>query len=439
MVSLLILADDLSGAADCGIVALAAGLEASVALDAAHAQARSPVLAIDLNSRNLCAADAGTVHANAIRQHYRPEDQLLYKKIDSTLRGNVVPEVAACVRTAAQRRLAIVAPAFPAAGRTTRGGRVYVHGKPLQETEVWRHSGTARSTDLRALLAAAGLNTMLADLAAVRQGSAALEHLLRLWADAGVEAAVCDAETDADPRAIAAAGVALHPSVLLVGSAGLAHQLPLLTAKRGEASMALPQIPAASRVVAIVGSMSSVSREQAKWLEDHTDCVTLTIAPEVLKAGHMAGAWAEAAERIKAALELRDAVIVIGKGESIDPREGALLCANLSQMIAPHIASIGALIATGGETARALLAVMHVSELRLVREIEPGVALACCGGSRALPVVIKAGAFGSVDTLLNAYRVLSTLRAAGNGDMVAGHSQPQVCAAGRSPDSSSAR
>src|SRR5439155_10878259 len=324
-------------------------------------------------------------------------------------------------------------------GRTTRGGRVYVHGKPLEETEIWRHCGVPGAADLRALLAAAGLNAMSADLAAVRQGAAALEHLLRLWVAARVEAVVCDAETDADLRAIAAASIALHPRVLLVGSAGLARQLPLETAERSKPDMALPEIPAVSRIVTVVGSMSSVSREQAKRLEAHTDCVALTIAPEVLKAGNTSGTWTEAAERIKAALEVRDAMIVIGMGERIDPREGALLCASLSQMMAPHLASIGALIATGGETARALLAVMHVSELRLVREIEPGVALACCGGSRALPVVIKGGAFGSVDTLLNAYRVLSTLRAAGNGDMVAGHSQPQVCAAGRSPDSSSAR
>src|SRR5438093_12477670 len=105
MVSLLILADDLSGAADCGIAALGAGLEAWVALDAAHAEARRPVLAIDLNSRNLCAADAGVAHANAIRRHYHHGHHLLYKKIDSTLRGNLVSVVAACPRCVAQRRL----------------------------------------------------------------------------------------------------------------------------------------------------------------------------------------------------------------------------------------------------------------------------------------------------------------------------------------------
>ncbi|OAI65685.1 Hrp-dependent type III effector protein, partial [Ralstonia solanacearum] len=59
----------------------------------------------------------------------------LYKKIDSTLRGNVAAEVAALVPVAG---LAVVAPAFPAAGRTTRNARQWLHGVAVEETEVWR-------------------------------------------------------------------------------------------------------------------------------------------------------------------------------------------------------------------------------------------------------------------------------------------------------------
>jgi 4-hydroxythreonine-4-phosphate dehydrogenase len=42
--------------------------------------------------------------------------------------------------------VAIVAPAFPASGRTTRDGHQLLHGRRLETTEVWRHermAGTA--------------------------------------------------------------------------------------------------------------------------------------------------------------------------------------------------------------------------------------------------------------------------------------------------------
>ena len=61
--------------------------------------------------------------------------RLVYKKLDSTLRGNVAAELAAAFGAAGRER-AIVAPAFPAAGRTTVGGTQLVHGVPVDETEM---------------------------------------------------------------------------------------------------------------------------------------------------------------------------------------------------------------------------------------------------------------------------------------------------------------
>ncbi len=40
-------------------------------------------------------------------------------------------------------RMAVVAPAYPAAGRHTRDGRCYVHGVPLDQTEICQRSENA--------------------------------------------------------------------------------------------------------------------------------------------------------------------------------------------------------------------------------------------------------------------------------------------------------
>ena len=76
--------------------------------------------------------------------------RVLYKKIDSTLRGNFAVEIAAARRScdgllahggADNARvpappLAIVVPAFPATRCPTHGGRMLLQGTPLEESGV---------------------------------------------------------------------------------------------------------------------------------------------------------------------------------------------------------------------------------------------------------------------------------------------------------------
>ncbi|MEM3786155.1 MAG: four-carbon acid sugar kinase family protein, partial [Nitrososphaeria archaeon] len=58
----------------------------------------------------------------------------VYKKVDSTLRGHIGVEIAAAMR-GLSRSLAILAPAFPQNGRVVRGGRLYVNGLPVDQTD----------------------------------------------------------------------------------------------------------------------------------------------------------------------------------------------------------------------------------------------------------------------------------------------------------------
>jgi 4-hydroxythreonine-4-phosphate dehydrogenase len=86
------------------------------------------------------------------------------------------------------------------------------------------------------------------------------------------------------------------------------------------------------------------------------------------------------------------------------------LCAALASWVLPHMDKVGALIATGGETARAVLTASGITGLRLLREVEPGVPLAVSAGARQIPAITKSGSFGSRATLANCIRVLRTLK-----------------------------
>ncbi len=164
--SWLIIADDLSGAADCAIGFAAHGARTVVTLDAAAAVevGGADVVAADVDSRRLAPADAAARNLEAWRSGMAPHRRL-YKKIDSTLRGNWAAETAALQPSAG---LAVVAPAFPATGRVTRDGRMFVNGQPLEDTDIWRLEGLTGPADMVALLEAQGLRTARISLYTLR-------------------------------------------------------------------------------------------------------------------------------------------------------------------------------------------------------------------------------------------------------------------------------
>jgi D-threonate/D-erythronate kinase len=404
---LLILSDDLSGAADCAAACMAGGLSAQVSLTGQRLNPRADIVAIDLNSRHLSASEASMAHDTAVQSLHADRHTILYKKIDSTLRGHIGIEIAACLAALPNRPLSIVAPAFPGTGRTTRNGRAYVGNIPLEATELWRGECGRTNADLTDILREAGLNPVLADLDLVRCGAVKLHARLEAWMAGGVDAVVCDAEAEQDLGAIATAALRLRRRPLFAGSAGLARHVKRLQALRVPDRSPAPKFCGLGNrsVLTIIGSMSAVSQEQARRLAS-TRCDCVRIAKDVLNGGNLV-ARQEIERRLASSLAAAsDVIIVLEKPEGDRPRRGAGVAEALAQLVCPHARDLGALILTGGETARAVLAAMGVAALSLVGELEPGVALGITEGDQELAVVIKAGAFGNPDTLVRAHAAL---------------------------------
>ena len=140
--SILIVADDLTGAADCAVQFRQAGFSAVVLTQpASHRSAwtRAQVVSLSLNTRDASPAAVRRIwerQAPAIR--VLAQDALVYHKIDSTLRGHPALEVRlllSCLGAAS----AIIAPAFPKLGRHTVDGVHRVDGLPLADTEYSHH------------------------------------------------------------------------------------------------------------------------------------------------------------------------------------------------------------------------------------------------------------------------------------------------------------
>jgi 4-hydroxythreonine-4-phosphate dehydrogenase len=409
--SLMIIADDLSGATDSAVACAVRGLDTIVALGELDDFGTAEAIAFDVDTRRLTRNAATAEMARFIRTHAKASNRILFKKIDSTLRGHVGPEMAALLDTlrhlpdcaSGQRTVAILAPAFPALGRTTVGGRQRLNGLPLEDTDLWQREGMTGEACLLDMMSCAGLESKLVPLETIRAGADAIRAAMTDAANR-IDVLVCDAETEYELAALAHASLVIGVRCVWVGSAGLiGHLVDAAYISRWKAD--IPQlVSCGGPLLFVIGSQSSVSHRQAELLAAE-DVVTLTIEEATLD--KEAAGFASLATRFAAALENGKDVLLLSTSKAAPPRfDGGALWAALRDLVAPHAGRIGGLFATGGETARAVLAGLGVTTLRPVVEIEHGIPLSIAGGPRPFLVITKAGAFGKMETMLNCRRVL---------------------------------
>jgi D-threonate/D-erythronate kinase len=268
-----ILSDDLSGAADCAVPFARAGFSTEVFLQPEFvAQTDSAVASIDLNTRELATDDAARITSRTLRILRSNRETAWYRKIDSTLRGNIGPDVLSNLRGIPGKRVIFCAPAFPDTGRTTVHGNVLVNGIPLGKSGV--NVGWPTGKSVADLFVEVGLSTHALSLDVIRSGCSNILRHLKM--SSGVTVAVCDAETNLDLLAIAEAGLQIQQESILVGSAGLAHQIATLwgAQHRAENEIILSDKP----ILVVVGSKSPVSRAQFELLANSTGIEILRLS-----------------------------------------------------------------------------------------------------------------------------------------------------------------
>ena len=398
--SVMIVADDLSGATDSAVACAERGLDTVVVLGETSDPGTAEAIAFDADTRRLTRDAAAAETARLVRTHAKARGGLLFKKVDSTLRGHVGPEIAALLnarrhliaRPSGERTIAVFAPAFPALGRTTVNGRQHLNGIPLEETELWQREGIAGSASLLDMMSRADLESKLLPIETIRGGANSIRAAMTDAAEQA-DVLVCDAETEEDLAAIAQASLEIAVDPVWAGSAGLiGHLLDAADVSRQKPTLPQPVL-SAGPLLFVVGSLSSVSRRQAERLAKE-DIVVLAIEAAMFNNSVRPAALAD---RLAAALAAGKDVLLLSTPQAALSRlDAGALSAALGDLVAPHAWRIGGLFATGGETARAVLTGMGVTTLRPVAEIERGIPLSVAGGPRPFPVITKAGAFGDV-------------------------------------------
>src|SRR5829696_5544313 len=386
-----IIADDLTGAADTGVQLARAGYRTAVAFrDAPIPPAEDlDAVALDTDSRAMPAGFAAKRVMEA--GHTVRHAGIVYKKLDSTLRGAIAAELAAALGASGRDR-AVVAPAFPAAGRTTADGVQLVRGVPVHETEAKNDLRTpVREGHVPTLLAAAfpsivSLNDEdLANPAAVRR---ALEDAVCV---------VADAARDEDLETLVRA-VPDPSEVLWAGSAGLAVALGRVY-PGPRAGKTLPQPTPARKVLVVVGSLSGVARQQLRSLEEQ-GCAAVPVSDR-------SGAGREALGKVREALSGGTCAALHSAEDRISSGTGDVVEA-LAEVVSALSGEglFDALVLTGGDTAVGVARRLGAVGVRLEGEVEPGIPVGTLIGPSPYRVVTKAGAFGEPGTLVKAVETL---------------------------------
>ena len=426
-----VVADDLTGAMDTAGAFASRGPQARtrVATRPGHGTApadKVDVLCINTQTRNVAPALARAPVADAARTLLAQGFGRIYKKIDSTLRGNVAAECAAVVE-ATDAKVAIVCPAFPQMGRTLIQGRLRLHGSPLSWPPL---SGTQKRNDLGSEPASDSLIELLrlegevdaglVAIATVRQGSAAIEAEIRKLIDQGRNAIVVDAETEGHLASIAAAGPSASTDSVMVGSAGLAYAL----ADDADAAGRVPVAPGSDHgpVVVVAGSAHQCTRTQLSILERGRLVTPVPMSPlETLdsresRAGHARDLVSAVGAQLKAgrhvALFWSDGGDEIGAaGTSAADADILASFAGLVVYGALRVARVAGLVVAGGDTAFDVLRSLGASSIDVLGEVETGVPFGLLneGIARGVTLVTKAGGFGDPHTLARALEFVTGL------------------------------
>lgn len=392
----LVLADDFTGANDAGVSLAEVGMRAEVAFAASY-QGEAQALILNSDSRAQPAAEAARRVTHLLQTTLlRFQPRWTVKKIDSTLRGNLGAELDAAM-TALNCPIAVLAPAFPAAGRVTRQGRCYVHGVPVDETEF--------ATDPKTPVSSADIATVVAQQSNARCSRVTVDTLEDALAQTVNEPRVLivDADDNAQLDVIIMAVAESAQRALLVGSAGLCDALArsLAVVRHGP-------------LLAVVGSMSEIAQQQVACLEAHPRVTRVEIDVAMAFGGD---AFLDA-QRIIAVLsennhcvvttrpdsEARKSIEALCQRHGVDRTAlGERICAYLAQVSELAIAQSqpGALYLSGGDVAIAVAQALGASGFHITGRVAQCVPYGnFLGSSWQWPVMTKAGGFGTETTLL---------------------------------------
>lgn len=419
-----IIADDLTGATDTALQFKLNGADTNILLntDTEPVAANHPqAWAISTESRNISqqeafekVKDAAEFFVNKINPDF------FYKKIDSTIRGNIAVEVLSILEVLGWDA-AVVMPAFPQEGRITVGGYHLLKGVPIERTEMARDPHSPISESHIPTLLKEQLGENLEDLVdeiklkTVMDGAGPVLKKMNKLIDKGAKIIVADAVSTTDIEQLVLAMQKSDYKILPVGTAAAGKVLSNIWFPPEEKGEVLPvKLPVLPKLV-VSGSATQITANQIDKFEQCDDYEENSLVIELDTKTVLEGVTDEIVDRIVSNLTGDNIVLVHTSkllinfdGFSDDTMNSDLTKSGLANVITDYLAELtrrvlekrkAVLITLGGETSFKCCKALEANQLQLIDEVLPAISLSRKTNSDQW-IVTKSGNLGGVNTLI---------------------------------------
>lgn len=419
-----IIADDLTGANDTALQFQLNGADTNILLNTEIEPTNSDIQqawAISTESRNISPEEAFEKVKQATQlfvEKINPD--FFYKKIDSTVRGNIAVETLSMLEVLGWDA-AIVIPAFPQEGRITVGGYHLLNSVPIERTEMARdpHSPIYESHLPTLLKQQLGENLEnLVDsisLKTIMDGAGPILKEINDTIEKGAKIIVADSVSTVDIEQIVLAIGKSNYKILPVGTAAAGKVLSNEWFPQIEDSEVLPvKLPTLPKFI-VSGSATQITSSQIDKFEQNEEYEENSLIIELDMNTVLSGVDEELVDRITSNLTNNNIVLIHTSkllknfdGFSQDSMNADLTKSGLANAVTDFLAELAkqvldgkkaVLITLGGETSYKCCNAINANQLQLIDEVLPAIALSRNANADQW-IVTKSGNLGGVNTLI---------------------------------------
>ncbi|HHV08816.1 MAG TPA: four-carbon acid sugar kinase family protein [Clostridiales bacterium] len=418
-----VIADDVTGANDIGIMYTKAGHSSVVySLDQLdeRAEFEEDVSIIDTNSRFLSDRDAFRRVCQAVMLFPKNQVRQFFNKQCSVFRGNIGAEFDAML-DALEEEFAIIILGFPDNGRTTIHGIHYVHGKKLEDSQFKDDPvHPMKQSDLLEILKSqTGRKAAAIHYEYLDQGVEILKQRIGELKEE-VNYVIIDVRNNEDLSVIAEA---VRDEKVICGSSAIGYYLGLLhkSNAKQEGTEALKR--AGTSILCIAGSLTPQTKSQIAYIKNRNyPVITLDttqlftgeayrnekrrILKEYAKARvHSPMVLIHSMNQEEEVLRTKHLAAAAGIDNTAVSEMVSAALSDLAKVIADHY-KIRKFVICGGDTSASFCNKMSIKGMKVIKEIESGLPTCRSITKPYYELVLKSGSFGSEEFIEKAKDIL---------------------------------
>ena len=417
MSKVLVVADDITGADDIGLMYQKSGHETVVypysSWDHASFEYADKIV-IDTDSRLISGEEAYSRVYNVVKKYSTDDISLFFDKQCSVFRGNIGAEFDAMLDALGENHASVVL-GFPDNGRTTLEGIHYVNGVRLEDSQFRfdTMNPMTQSNLVKILSAQTKRRVTLISYHDYLKGDDHLKNIFEKEKENGGYI-IFDVRDNNDLKLLASL---LRTEKVICGSSAIAYYLGILEA--GDVSYAEAQAVPKGKVLCIAGSQTPQTKAQVSRAAKNgayaieLDTVSLfdpekreALVSSVLRSYESVY---EKSNMVIIHVPFNPAKVILSKkiaytqgiDESSSAKAVSATLAHLASEICDMHGDVGVIVC-GGDTSASFINEFAIKGMYIGKEIESGVPVCIDIANRSFRFVLKSGSFGSDDFLMKA-------------------------------------